>query len=94
MIQNAHRTIHPSRTSFALLLVALIASPHVARAEPARKPDLTTPRQRADTPRPKKIARPRSTSCSEFGTGFFRLPGSDSCVRFGGGVGMGVGAVP
>jgi hypothetical protein len=33
-------------------------------------------------------------SCAQFGAGFMRLPGSDNCVRFNGGVGMGIGAVP
>ncbi|EKS31823.1 hypothetical protein HMPREF9696_04044 [Afipia clevelandensis ATCC 49720] len=43
---------------------------------------------------PLKPARPQRSACSEFGPGFVRMPGSDSCIRFGGGVGIGVGAVP
>lgn len=94
MIVNAHRTIRCLQAFFALLLVALIASPHVALAKPDRKLDQATQRQRTDTPRPKHTARPRPASCAEFGSGFIRMPGSDSCFRFNGGVGMGVGAVP
>ena len=37
--------------------------------------------------------RPRQpSSCSEFGAGFVRAPGSDTCVRIGGGVDIGIGA--
>lgn len=43
---------------------------------------------------PLKLARPQRSACSEFGPGFVRMPGSESCIRFGGGVGIGVGAVP
>ncbi|CAN5308691.1 hypothetical protein BH10PSE11_BH10PSE11_06290 [soil metagenome] len=48
-----------------------------------------------DTAKAKPLARSRpSASCAEFGPGFVRMPGSDSCIRLGGGVGIGVGAVP
>lgn len=48
-----------------------------------------------DTTKAKPLARSRpSASCAEFGPGFVRMPGSDSCMRLGGGVGIGVGAVP
>lgn len=34
------------------------------------------------------VARPRSSAaCSEFGAGFVRMPGSDSCIRVGGSIG-------
>lgn len=77
------------------LLVAALTWPNAARAASERKLDLSTPSPRMDAPKPKQTARPRrSTSCAEFGPGFVRLPGSDSCMRIGGGVEMGVGAVP
>jgi hypothetical protein len=48
-----------------------------------------------DTTKARPFARSRpSHSCAEFGAGFVRMPGSDSCMRIGGGVEMGVGAVP
>jgi Porin subfamily len=39
-----------------------------------------------------KPVRPRpATSCAEFGAGFARLPGSDTCMRIGGSVSAGAG---
>jgi hypothetical protein len=35
--------------------------------------------------------RPSRDPCAEFGPGFARAPGSDTCVRFGGGIGVGIG---
>jgi len=83
-------------TAVAALSVTLTATAH------AQQMDSKTPRQRPQTAKPdhttagqKPLARQRpSTSCSEFGAGFVRMPGSDSCVRFGGSVGIGVGTVP
>jgi hypothetical protein len=83
-----------NRMLTASLLVTALAWPDAALAQSERKLDLSTPKQRTDAPKPKQNARPRSTSCAEFGPGFVRLPGSDSCTRMGGGVEMGVGAVP
>jgi hypothetical protein len=77
------------------------AAAALASAAHAQQMETKTPRQRPQVAKPghapkqKPPARPRaSTSCSEFGAGFVRMPGSDSCIRFGGGVEMGVGAVP
>jgi len=78
--------------SLAACLVVALALPHAAQAEPARKLDLSTPKQNSDGSKPKQTSRPRSSSCSEFGAGFVRMPGSDTCVRIGGGVDMGVGS--
>ncbi len=39
------------------------------------------------TPRPNK----GPTACPEFGAGFVRMPGSETCIRFSGSVGVGVG---
>jgi hypothetical protein len=75
----------------ALLVAAALAWPEATLAQSDRKLDLSTPKQRTDMPKPKQTARPRSSSCSEFGAGFVRMPGSDSCVRIGGGVDVGGG---
>jgi hypothetical protein len=62
-------------------------------AAPKEPRDDKASRQRATTPPPQPIARPRQTkSCAEFGAGFTRMPGSDSCVRIGGGIDVGVGS--
>lgn len=79
----------------ALLVVGVLGCLDSADATSERKLNLSTPRQRMDVPKLKQNARPHlSSSCAEFGRGFVRLPGSDSCIRVGGGVEMGVGAVP
>lgn len=79
----------------ALLVAAVSLMSMSAIAQPKEPRDGKATRQRTKTPIQKPIARQHpDTSCGQFGAGFMRLPGSDSCVRFGGGVGMGVGAVP
>lgn len=82
-------------TAMAMISAALISAAH------AQQMETKTPRQRPHAAKPdrtvgqKPLARPRATaSCSEFGAGFVRMPGSDSCIRLGGGVEMGVGSVP
>lgn len=35
--------------------------------------------------------KPAMTPCSEYGAGFYRLDGSDTCVKIGGSVDVGVG---
>jgi len=44
---------------------------------------------RTDVPAPKKRA---AKSCAEYGAGFVRVEGSDSCVRIGGSISVGVGS--
>ena len=44
---------------------------------------VTSPRQKA--------VRPLQKSCAEYGPDFVRAEGSSSCVRIGGGIGIGVG---
>jgi len=65
----------------------------------AQQANPTKSRQRSqaekyDQPLKKLSAHRQFTYCSKFGPGFVRMPGSDSCMRFGGGVGLGVGTVP
>jgi hypothetical protein len=35
---------------------------------------------------PSKSEKSRRTACSEYGAGFYRMEGSDTCVRIGGGI--------
>lgn len=64
----------------------------------AQQPDSTITRPRAkaapskDAQKPKPVAQPRAANpCSEYGAGFVRMAGSDTCVRVGGSVDVGVG---
>jgi hypothetical protein len=45
---------------------------------------------KAMSPRQKAV-RPLQKSCAEYGPGFVRVEGSSSCVRIGGGIGIGTG---
>lgn len=84
------RFIFPPIVSVALSVI-LISAAQAQQAEP-RKP---RPRPQAHPQdRPLKPSRAQPAACPEFGPGFVRMPGSNSCIRFGGGVGIGVGAVP
>lgn len=80
------------RTIACLLAISICATMTSAFAAPEKHPGISKTHARSHAPAQRKAARPQS--CFEFGTGFVRMPGSDSCVRFGGGVGLGVGAVP
>lgn len=87
--------------AYALRPIAAAAlSVALTSAASAQQSDPKTKRQRPHTAsshqaaKPQPVARARPAPCAEFGPGFVRMPGSDSCIRFGGGVGIGVGAVP
>ncbi len=86
--------MHRSFILIAVLPVAAVALTSMSAAAAPKEPrDGKVTRHRTQVQKP--IIRPhRETSCAQFGAGFTRLPGSDNCVRFNGGVGMGVGAVP
>ena len=78
--------------AIAALSVALISVASAQQSDPKvkRQRSYTTPSHQTAKPQP--VARPRTTtSCSEFGAGFVRMPGSDSCIRVGGSIGAGVG---
>ncbi|MEH2509440.1 hypothetical protein V1291_000794 [Nitrobacteraceae bacterium AZCC 1564] len=78
--------------AFVLLAAAVLSIPTTTFAAPKEPRDGKAPRQRTTAPTQKPIARPhQATSCAEFGAGFVRAPGSDTCVRIGGGIGVGVG---
>lgn len=74
------------------LIAAVSLMPRSSFAEPQDPRDNRAPRQRATTSPDRSIAKPRqATPCAQFGAGFVRVPGSDSCVRLGGGIDVGVG---
>lgn len=80
---------------FAIAAAALAV---LTPAALAQQPGSTTQRLRAkstaskEAQNPKPIAQPRAvTTCAEFGAGFVRMPGSDTCVRVGGSIDVGVG---
>ncbi len=73
------------------LAVAVSLTSTQTFADPKEPRDSKGARQRT-TPTQKPIARPhQATSCAQFGAGFVRAPGSDTCVRIGGGIDVGVG---
>ena len=85
--------LHALRIFSCLLAVTICAMMNSASAAPEKRTGINKPDSRSHMPARRKTARPKSTSCAEFGAGFVRMPGSDSCIRFGGSVGMGY-AVP
>lgn len=70
----------------AMLLAALSASVVLAGPVKRPKPDYATPSDRL--PPLKSAARNR---CAAFGPGFVKVEGSDTCVKVGGAVQVGVG---
>lgn len=75
----------------SLIIAATMAfAPQAALGQqPAPK---NTPRSKAaisqNTQKPKTVVR---RPCSEYGAGFVRMAGSDTCVRIGGSIDAGVG---
>jgi len=78
-------------------IVAAMAVAMLTPAALAQQPDATITRPRAkaapskDAQKPKPVARRALTPCSEYGAGFVRMAGSDTCVRVGGSIDVGVG---
>lgn len=78
---------------WAFLVAAASLTPGLAIAAPKEPRDGKAARHRTTTPPDRPIAKPRqATSCAQFGAGFVRAPGSDTCVQIGGGIDVGVGA--
>lgn len=73
-----------------LLVIALVAAPPVSSAV-AGQPQT----QKSGKPSaPDRQLRPKAgagNSCAAFGPGFLKAPGTDTCVKIGGGVDIGVG---
>ena len=76
------------RLTIALLLVLLAP----ISSGWAQSSDTKAPGKKSDAP----VARPTDRAggmkaCPEFGAGFYRLEGSNTCVRIGGGIGTDAG---
>jgi hypothetical protein len=96
MTASTHATMRHRRTLVLLLLIAATLTSGAPAFAASDKPrGQKAERYRAEAQKPVQPVRPRQpVACSEFGPGFVRMPGSDSCMRFGGSVGIGVGGVP
>lgn len=85
----------------ALISRFIVTAMTVAMLTPvasAQQPDATITRPRAkasptkDAHKQKPVARSRTTNpCAAFGAGFVQMAGSDTCVRVGGAIDLGVG---
>ena len=71
------------RTFISVLLLVLLIS--AAQAEDAARFRLLRNQASGQSPRPQ---RPVANPCAQFGPGFGRVEGSDTCVRIGGSVGI------
>lgn len=74
------------RAILLTLLIGMVLA-GVARAEPA---DRRPPRVNSEGQKP-KVQRPLSNPCAQFGPGFARIEGSETCIQIGGSVGIGIG---
>lgn len=72
-----------------MLILLLAMLPALAEAEPAAKPKSGTATTSAKTFVPKKTT--RATPCAEYGAGFVKVEGSDTCVKIGGFIDIGGG---
>ena len=72
------------------LLITLIAAAllPVSAGAGERKPKPPAPSTALPA---KELGRARGNPCAAFGPGFVQLEGSSTCVRLGGGIGVGVG---
>jgi Porin subfamily len=72
--------------------VALAAAVSSGVAQTLTQPN---PTPRAQTPPPKNTAKARHTghvkTCDAYGAGFRNIPGTDACIKIGGGVTVDVG---
>lgn len=85
-----NRSLIVLASAFLVATVSLMSTQTFADPKEARD---SRPRRKQTTQRPDQpVARPRqSMSCAEYGAGFARAPGSDTCVHIGGGIDVGVG---
>jgi hypothetical protein len=72
------RTIYP-----VIFLAVVSASAASAQQSRDRKPDKPSV--------PLRAAKPAANPCAEYGPGFVRIEGSSTCIKIGGGFGVGVG---
>jgi hypothetical protein len=73
------------RNILVVILVALLPA-SMAAAEPSRAPKAKT------APRGRLVPAKRVVnSCATYGAGFVKVDGTDTCMKIGGAVGIGVG---
>lgn len=85
-----YRSLIVLTSAFLVATVSLMSTQTFA--DPRELRDSKPPRKRTTKSPDQPIAKPRqSTSCAEYGAGFVRAPGSDTCVHIGGGIDVGVG---
>jgi hypothetical protein len=84
-------TLTPSRRAGLLLsLAAMLIPPAAAQAQQTKERAVRKP---VETRTVRPAERPSGMKpCPEYGAGFYKLEGSDTCVRIGGGIGIDVGA--
>jgi hypothetical protein len=92
MRSTTGRVTMPFRQIFILaFLLAAIAWPGanaLAAPDTPRHAKAKRPHAAAQTSR---IPRARADSCAQFGAGFVRMAGSDTCIQIGGAVDVGFG---
>ena len=69
-----------------LAVLVTLLPPSIAAAEPFRLPKDKAVMSGSPAP-----AKPKVGSCSAYGAGFAKIDGSDTCVKVGGAVMVGVG---
>ncbi len=70
-----------------ILIFALL--PAIALAEQPRRPTSGKPMASAKSLPLKRAAQPNA--CAEYGVGFVKVEGSDTCIKIGGAIGIGGG---
>lgn len=84
----AHAPAHPSRRAVAVL--AATAALAVAISSGGVAQTLTEPNPQTKAPPPTVTTKSRPAGhakiCSAYGAGFVNVPGSDACIKIGGGV--------
>lgn len=85
---------HRCMVVLAASLAAVTGATLPAAAVSAKQRDHKTTRQHArdaEQSRPAAKPRPTTTSCADYGPGFVRIEGSDTCVKIGGSISVGAG---
>lgn len=90
--------VHRALVHILRSIAVVAVSAALTSAAYAQQSDTKPPRQRSqaapsnNAQKPKPAARQRAASpCAEYGAGFLRMAGSDTCVRVGGSIDVGVG---
>jgi hypothetical protein len=71
----------------SVLVMMAVLLPSVATAEPLR---LQKPDKAAASAKPLPPKR-SSNACAEYGAGFIRIEGTNTCMKIGGAIGVGAG---